>query len=88
LAAASRDLKGDRSSFGGDVAVEFTPIENWLEIEAGTTPLFRRHSTEWDADLLFKKPWTLSENVEFLFGLGPASRAGTSTRLGLAAACL
>jgi hypothetical protein len=45
-AAASRDLKGDRSSFGGAVAVEFTPIENWLEIEAGTTPLFRRHSTE------------------------------------------
>jgi hypothetical protein len=87
-AAASRDLKGDRSSFGGAVAVEFTPIENWLEIEAGTTPLFRRHSTEWDTDLLFKKPWTLSEKVEFLFGVGPASRAGMGTRLGLAAACL
>jgi hypothetical protein len=69
--AASRDLKGDGVSFGGDLAVEFTPIENWLEIEAGTTPLFRRHSTEWDTDLLFKKPWTLSEKVEFMFGVGP-----------------
>ena len=69
--AASRDLKGGGSSFGGDLAVEFTPIDKWLEIEAGTTPLFRRHSTEWDTDLLFKKPWTLSENVEFMFGVGP-----------------
>lgn len=68
--AASRDLKGG-SSFGADLAVEFTPIEKWLEIEAGTTPLFRRHSTEWDTDLLFKKPWTLSEKVEFMFGVGP-----------------
>jgi hypothetical protein len=69
--AASRDLKGAASSFGGDLAVEFTPIEKWLEIEVGTTPLFRRHSAEWDTDLLFKKPWTLSEKVEFMFGLGP-----------------
>ena len=69
--AAARDLKGGGSSFGGDLAVEFTPIEKWLEIEAGVTPLFRRHSTEWDMDLLFKKPWTLSEKVEFMIGAGP-----------------
>jgi len=69
--AASRDLKGGGSIFGGDLAVEFTPIEKWLEIEAGITPLFRRHSTEWDTDLLFKKPWTLSEKIEFMAGAGP-----------------
>jgi hypothetical protein len=69
--AAARDLKGGAASLGGDLAVEFTPIENWLEIEAGTTPLFRRHSAEWDTDLLFKKPWTLSKKVEFMFGVGP-----------------
>ncbi len=69
--AAGRDLKDGRSSFGGDLAVEFTPIQKWLEIEVGATPLFRRHSTEWDTDLLFKKPWTLSEKVEFMFGVGP-----------------
>jgi hypothetical protein len=34
-------------------------------------PLFRKHSTEWDTDLLFKKPWTLSKKVEFMFGAGP-----------------
>jgi hypothetical protein len=69
--AVSRDVKGGGSAFGGDLAVEFTPIEKWLEIEAGITPLFRRHSTQWDSDLLFKKPWTLSEKVEFMVGIGP-----------------
>ena len=69
--AASWDLRNAGSSFGPDLAAEVTPIENWLELEAGTTPLFTRHSTEWDTDLLFKKPWTLSEKVEFMFGVGP-----------------
>ena len=70
-AAPNRSLKGGGSSFGPTVAVEVTPIENWLELEAGVTPLFARHSTEWDTDLLFKKPWTLSRKAEFMFGVGP-----------------
>ncbi len=54
------------------LAVEVTPIENWLELEAGITPLFsRHHSTEWDTDLLFKKPWTLSKKAELMVGVGP-----------------
>jgi len=69
--AASRSLTESRLSFGPTVAVEVTPIENWLELEAGVTPLFRRHSTEWSVDLLFKKPWTLSETKEFMLGIGP-----------------
>lgn len=70
-AAAGRSLTESRSSFGSTVAVEVTPIENWLELEAGITPLFRRHSTEWSIDLLFKKPWTVSDKVEFMVGIGP-----------------
>lgn len=69
--AAGWNLKGGGASYGPSAAVETTPIENWLELEAGVTPLFARHSTEWDADLLFKKPWTLSKKVEFMFGVGP-----------------
>ena len=69
--ASSWNIKSGESSFGPSVAVEVTPIENWLEIEAGVTPLFRRHSTEWDTDVLFKKPWTFSRKAEFMFGLGP-----------------
>ena len=62
---------GAGSSGGPTVAVEYTPIENKLELEAGVTPLFTAHSTEWDVDLLFKKPWTLSKKVEFMAGVGP-----------------
>jgi hypothetical protein len=35
------------------------------------TPLFARHSTEWDTNLLFKKPCDLSPEVEFMAGVGP-----------------
>jgi hypothetical protein len=69
--AASVNPKDGTSSFGPSVAVEFTPVEDWLEIEAGTTPLFRARSTEWDTDAIFKKPWTLSRKAEFMAGIGP-----------------
>jgi hypothetical protein len=70
--AAGWSLKNGGSSFGVDAAVEVTPIENWLELEAGVTPLFsRHHSTEWNTDLLFKKPWTLSKKAELMVGVGP-----------------
>lgn len=82
-AAASRSLSGEGSSYGPNLAIEVTPIENWLELEAGVTPLFARHSTEWDVDLLFKKPWTLSRKAEFMLGVGPewihSNRFGTKT---------
>ncbi len=81
--AASWSLKDGGSSFGPAVAVEVTPVENWLELEAGATPLFRSGSTEWDLDLLFKKPWTLSRKVEFMAGIGPewihTSQSGVKT---------
>jgi hypothetical protein len=65
------NVKDGGSSFGPSVAVEVTPIEHWLELEAGVTPLFTSHSTEWNTDLLFKKPWTLSKKAEFMLGVGP-----------------
>src|SRR5579862_4463571 len=82
--AASRTVTGDAaSSFGPSVAVEVTPIKNWLELEFGTTALFRRHSTEWGTDLLFKKPWDLSPKVELMVGIGPewdhSNQFGTKT---------
>ena len=69
--AAFRSVSGSTNSFGPAAAVEVTPIKHWLEIEFGTTALFRRHSTEWGTDLLFKKPWNISPKVEFMFGVGP-----------------
>ena len=58
-------------SFGPTAAIEFTPIENWLEIEVGTGPMFGKGISEWDTDILFKKPFTLSDRVEFMIGAGP-----------------
>jgi hypothetical protein len=69
--APSRNLQDHASSFGPTAAVEITPVENWLELEAGVTPSFGHNTTEWGADLLFKKPWTLSPTVEFMAGIGP-----------------
>jgi hypothetical protein len=70
-AAGEWALPGGASSFGPSAAVEFTPIKNWLEIEAGVGSIFHGGHTEWDADLLFKKPFTLSDKVEFMVGVGP-----------------
>ncbi len=70
-AEPARSLSGGGWTLSPTVAVEVTPIENWLELEFGVTPTFSHHSTEWDTDFLFKKPWTLSKKVEFMFGGGP-----------------
>jgi hypothetical protein len=69
--APSRNLKDRTSSFGPTVAIEVTPIENWIELEAGLTPSFGHNTTEWASDLLLKEPWTLSRTVEFMAGIGP-----------------
>jgi hypothetical protein len=66
------DVKSGAPSFGPTLAVEFEPIKKKLEIEAGVAAVFARHSTEWDTDLLFKKPWGISRKVEFMLGAGPA----------------
>jgi hypothetical protein len=76
------------SSFGPSAAVEFTPIKDWLEIEAGVAPMFSHGRAEWDTDLIFKKPFTLSDNVEFMIGAGPQwtfSPEGTKIGVELAA---
>ncbi len=69
--AAERSLRGGGANAGPAIAAEVTPIENWLELEAGVAPLYGHGKTEWDTDLLFKKPWTISDKVEFMIGAGP-----------------
>jgi len=70
-AATSWDIRGGAATFAPNLAAEVTPIENWLELEAGVSPFYTSKSTEWDTDLLFKKPWTISRKVEFMLGVGP-----------------
>ncbi len=70
-AAASHSLNEGGWAGRPSLAAEVTPIKEWLELEAGITPLFSAGGAEWDADLLFKKPWTLSRKAEFMAGIGP-----------------
>ncbi len=70
-AATSWTVTGGAASFAPNLAAETTPIENWLELELGVSPFFSHNATEWDTDLLFKKPWTLSPKAEFMLGVGP-----------------
>jgi hypothetical protein len=70
-AATSWNFKGGAATFAPNLAAEITPIENWLELEAGVSLFHTHNSTEWDTDLLFKKPWTLSRKAEFMLGVGP-----------------
>ena len=70
-AAAEWGLNGGGSSFGPSAAVEFPVIKNWLEIETGVQTLFSRRQTEWDTNVIFRKPFDLSPPVEFGPGIGP-----------------
>jgi len=77
-ATAERGLVDNSTSFGPSVAVEVTPIEHWLEIEAGITSLRSKDGIEWETDLVFKKPFQLSKNVEFMVGVGPQWSSASS----------
>lgn len=70
-AATSWNFSGGAATFAPNLAAEVTPIEDRLELEAEVSPFYTRKSTEWDTDLLFKKPWTISPEAEFMLGVGP-----------------
>jgi hypothetical protein len=67
----NRSLTDREWSSGPTVAVEITPVKNWIEIETGITRLSAPHSTEWSADFLLKKPWDLTKTIEVMVGIGP-----------------
>src|SRR5436305_14234243 len=62
---------GGKFSRGPSAAVEFSLIKDWVEVEIGGAKLFRHGISEWEADVVFRKPFTLSETAEFMIGLGP-----------------
>ena len=70
-ASTNWNFRGGAATFAPNLAAEITPIENWLELEAGVSPFYTHKSTEWDVDFLFKRPWTLTRKVEFMAGIGP-----------------
>jgi len=71
--ATGWNVKGGAATFAPDIAIEVTPIENWLELELGTTPFFTRNKTEWDTDLLFK---SLGPSLRRLSSCSGSARSG------------
>ena len=69
--ATNWNVSGGAATWAPNLAVEIEPIDNWLELEMGVSPFYSHNSKEWDTDLLFKKPWTLSRKAEFMLGIGP-----------------
>jgi len=69
--AAGWGLQRGGASAGPEVALEYTVIEHWLEIEAGISPQFSKGQVELDTGLVFKKPFELDKSLEFLIGAGP-----------------
>jgi hypothetical protein len=63
---------------GGTFALEVTPLEHWLELECGLTVLHADGGAELTFDVLFKRPWRVSSQIEFMVGVGPqiVRRAG------------
>jgi hypothetical protein len=77
--AMNWNIKGFAPSGGPTVAIEFTPIKEWLEIEVGGTESYGKGTTELSFDLLFKKPYTISRTFEFMAGIGPEFSSMRST---------
>jgi hypothetical protein len=63
---------GGTMSLGPSASIEFTVVKEWLEIEIGGATLFRKAQTEWETDVLFKRPFTLSSTAELMVGAGPS----------------
>lgn len=65
------DVHGGAGAYGPNVALEFEVIEHWLEIETGVSPRFEHGESEVEFELIFKKPFELSESMEMVLGAGP-----------------
>jgi len=66
-------------AYGASLAFEFTAIEHQLEIEVGTQYLSTSNPKELGAQLIFKKPFKLAQDIELGVGLGPAIWRKTSS---------
>jgi len=68
--AIENNLANKTSSSGSTLSAEFTPIEDVLEIEVGTTLLNSSGEQELAEEVLFKSPYRLSSTSELDIGIG------------------
>jgi hypothetical protein len=77
--AVEKNTVDGSKAYGTSLAVEFTAIEDQLEIEIGTQYLSTSNPKEAGGFLIFKKPFELAKDVELGLGLGPAVWRKTSS---------
>jgi len=66
-----RSVSDYSNSGGPTAALETGLLHDALELELGTTALFKDSHTTWKTGLILKKPIELTENLEFQLGAGP-----------------
>jgi len=66
-----RSVSDYSNSGGPTAALETGLLHDALELELGTTALFKDSHTTWKTGLILKKPFELTENLEFQLGAGP-----------------
>ena len=77
--ATEKSLVDGSTAYGTSLAIEFTAIEHQLEIEVGAQYLSTSNPKELGAQIIFKKPLELAQDVELGLGLGPAIWRKTSS---------
>ena len=56
---------------GANAFLEYEAIESWLELELEISLLAAEGGREVPIDLLVKKPFRLSRDIELMIGIGP-----------------
>jgi hypothetical protein len=69
--ANEHNSSGGSPGLGPALGIAVTSIENWFEIEVGLAGLRSAVGSDLSGDVIFKKPFRLSETAAFMFGLGP-----------------
>jgi hypothetical protein len=69
--AAELELGDGSVHAGANVMLEWEAIEDWLELELGASVLSGDGGVVIPAELLFKKPFRLSQRAEMMVGVGP-----------------
>jgi hypothetical protein len=76
--AAEKIVSEATSNVGPTASVEFLVIEDLLEIELGTQYLSSSYPHTLGGQILFKKPFEVTHNIELMVGAGPAITHATS----------
>jgi hypothetical protein len=65
------DFKSNYTSLSPTFGFEFRTLKEKLEVEVGATPYYSNSNYNWQLEMLIKKPYDISPQMEIMFGAGP-----------------